>query len=83
MITRDNGLKLKRINIRPSVLNVITLDSSPKNVLKCLGEHKGGQLFNVHVNYKILHQRHREVATSTFPYLPMSHSEVGEIKICN
>lgn len=30
MITRDNGLKLKRMNIRPSVLNMITLESSPK-----------------------------------------------------
>lgn len=83
MITRDNGLKLKRMNIRPSVLNMITLESSPKNVLKCLGGLKGGQTVYVHVSYRILHQSHREVATCTFPYLPVSHSEVGEIEICN
>lgn len=80
---RDNGLKLKRATIRPSVLNVITLESSPKKVLKCLRGLKGGQIFNVHMSYRILPQRHREMATCTFPYLTASHNKVGEIEICN
>ena len=48
MLTWENGLKIKqgkgRINIRPSVLNAITLESSPEEALKCLGRRKGGQM---------------------------------------
>lgn len=68
------------MNIRPSVLNVITLESSRKNVLKCLGRLKGGKIFNVHVGYRNPHQRHGEVATCSFPCLTVSHNKVVEIK---